>query len=97
MLPANFTKFGESARFSLFPVEDQDHTECCYTFDEVDKLLSSGHLAGPHRILEAGVDPCYDRKSLSLYRTTISGGDDSIEAFLEYWGHIYEREANMDY
>lgn len=97
MLPANFTKYGDSARFSLFPVEDQDHTECCNTFDEIDKLLSSDHLAGPHRILEAGVDPCYDQKSLLFYLKTVSGGDKSIEAFIEHWGHVYEREANMDY
>lgn len=97
MLPANFTKYGESARFSLFPVEDQDHTECCNTFDEVDKLLSSDHLAGPHRILEAGVDPCYDPESLAMYFRAISEGDDGIEAFLDHWSRIYEREVNMDY
>lgn len=96
-IPGNITKFGKSARFSLIPVGANDHGLNCAIFDEVDKLLSNDHLAGPYRLMEAGIDPSFDEKSLRSYRDAISGGEESLERFIDRWSHMWERHINMDY
>lgn len=96
-IPGNITKFGKSARFSLIPVGANDHGLNCAVFDEVDKLLSTDHLAGPYRLMEAGIDPSFDEKSLRSYRDAISGGEKALERFIDRWNHMWERHANMDY
>ncbi len=96
-IPGNITKFGKSARFSFIPVGANDHVLSCAVFDEVDKLLSTDYLAGPYRLMEAGIDPSFDEKSLQSYRNAISGGDEALERFIDHWNHMWERHTNMDY
>ena len=96
-VPGNITKFGKSARFSFIPVGANDHGLSCEVFDEADKLLSTGPLAGPFRLMAAGIDPSFDEESLQSYRNAIEGGDEALERFIERWNRMWERHANMDY
>ncbi|WP_186327058.1 hypothetical protein [Pseudomonas oryzihabitans] len=96
-IPGNITKFGKSARFSFIPVGSNDHELSCAIFDEVDKLLSTGHLASSYRLMEAGIDPSFDEESLQSYRDAILGGDEAVEQFIDHWTHMWERHTNMDY
>lgn len=96
-IPGNITKFGKSARFSFIPVGVNDHELNCAVFDEVDKLLSTGQLAGPYRLMEAGIDPSFDEESLSSYRDAISGDEKALESFIDRWNYMWERHTNMDY
>lgn len=96
-IPGNITKFGKSARFSLIPIGANDHELNCTVFDEVDKLLSMGHLAGAYRLMEAGIDPSFDEESLQSYKEGISGGDEALERFIDHWSHLWELHTNMDY
>jgi len=96
-IPGNITKFGKSARFSLIPIGANDHELNCTVFDEVDKLLSMGHLAGAYRLMEAGIDPSFDEESLQSYKEAISGGEEALERFIDHWSHLWELHTNMDY
>jgi hypothetical protein len=96
-IPGNFTKFGKSARFSSIPVGPNDHKLNCTVFDELDELLSAGNLAAPHRLMEAGIEPSFDEKTLQSYAEAISGGEKTLEAFIEHWSLMWEQHANMDY
>jgi hypothetical protein len=96
-IPANFSRFGDSIRFSVMPIEADDHAECCAAFDEMDHLLSVGPLAGAHRLMDAGVDPSFDTDTLAQYAKAIAGSKEELEGFIDDWSHNWERHANMDY
>lgn len=96
-LPANFSRHGSSAGFSLFPIEEESHSEVCTTFDKLDCLLSTGDLCGPARMLDAGVDPSYDAQSISAYGSAVAAGPQGVSAFVEQWGYEWDRHANLDY
>lgn len=96
-IPANFSQFGDSVRFTFVPIEADDHAECCATFDELDKLLSTGGLTGPHHLMVAGIDPSFDPKSLKSYAEASSGGEDELQMFISAWSRGWEEFANMDY
>jgi len=96
-IPANFSRFGDSVRFSFIPIEVDDCAESCVVFDKLDGLLSVGHLAGAHKLMDAGVDPSFDSDTLKQYSDAIAGGAAHLDAFIDHWGHQWERHANMDY
>ncbi|TCA17379.1 hypothetical protein E0H68_06285 [Rhizobium leguminosarum bv. viciae] len=96
-IPVNFSKFGNSVRFSFLPVEEDGHSDYCKVFDEVDEILSSKDLAGPHALMDAGVDPSFDAETLKRYANAIAGTDADLRAFLDEWGHLWTMHANMDY
>lgn len=96
-IPANFSKFANSVRFSFLPVEADDHAECCAVFDALDALLSERELSGPHEMVRWGVDPVFDAESLSEYAEAVAGGPEHVDAFIEHWSRAWERHANMDY
>lgn len=96
-IPANFTDFGKSSRFSLMPVESDNFSEICSAFDQLDNALSSNILIGIHRIIEAGVDPSFDESSLKRYSRATNGDEDDVEALIDRWGYEFEMHANMDY
>lgn len=96
-IPANFTDFGKSSRFTLMPVESDSFSAICSAFDQLDQALSNNHLWGIHRIMEAGVDPSFDERSLKGYSQAIQGDEDDVEALIDLWGHEFEMHANMDY
>lgn len=96
-LPANFSRFKGSIRFDFLPVKADDHSSACTLFDELDLLLSTGPLAGPNRLINAGVDPAFDAESLASYAAAIGGGEDTLEAFIDHWGDEWGRHANMNY
>lgn len=96
-VPGNMTKFGKSSRFSLIPIGANDHELNCAIFDDVDKLLSMGHLAGAYRLMEAGIDPSFDEESLQSYKEATSGGEEALERFIDHWSHLWELHTNMDY
>ncbi|WCM51163.1 hypothetical protein OH720_30230 [Pseudomonas sp. WJP1] len=96
-IPGNITQFGKSARFSFIPVGANDHELNCAVFDDVDKLLCMAHLAGPYRLMEAGIDPSFDEESLLSYRDAISGGAEAMEEFIDHWNYMWELHTNMDY
>ncbi len=96
-IPANFSQFGNSVRFSFLPVDADDHAESCTVFDELDTLLCTGHLAGPDQLLKGGADPCFDARSLKQYADALAGGAQSVDEFIERWSQAWERHANMDY
>ncbi|MFN7398743.1 MAG: hypothetical protein ACK5SX_06675 [Sandaracinobacter sp.] len=96
-IPANFTHFEDSVRFSVLPVDADDHAESCATFDALDALLSTGRLAGPDQLLKGSVDPSFDAKTLAEYADALAGGAEAVEAFIEHWSSAWERHVNMDY
>lgn len=96
-IPANFTDFAKSSRFTLFPIESENFTEICSTFDQLDQVLSINHLWGIHRFVETGVDPSFDEVSLKNYAEAIIGGESDVERLIDRWGRAYEVHANMDY
>jgi hypothetical protein len=96
-IPANFSRFGDSVRFSFLPIEPDDHVKCCATFDALDKLLSRGALSDPHRLMEAGIDPSFDAESLKNYADASADGEEGLELFIRRWSLEWERHANMDY
>lgn len=96
-IPANFTRFGDSVRFSFIPIEADDHAESCAVFDGLDALLSAGPLAGPHKLMDAGVDPSFNAATLKQYSDAIAGGEAHLDTFIEHWSHQWERHVNMDY
>jgi hypothetical protein len=96
-IPANFTRFGDSVRFSFLPVDADDHAESCAVFDALDALLGMGPLAGPDQMLRGGVDPAFDARTLKDYADALAGGTEDIDAFIDAWSHAWERHTNMDY
>ncbi|RWK76112.1 MAG: hypothetical protein EOR51_29995 [Mesorhizobium sp.] len=96
-IPANFSRFSDSVRFSFLPIEADDHSETCVAFDELDAMLSQGALVGPHRLVDAGVDPSFDSETLKRYAAAVAGGAAELERFIRVWGHEWECHANMDY
>lgn len=96
-IPANFSRFGDSVRFALLPIEADDHAEACTLFDALDVRLRSGALEGPHAMLDGGVNPSFDDKSLAIYAEAIAAGLDDVEQFVANWNLNWERHANMDY
>ncbi len=96
-IPANFTRFGESVRFSLIPIETDDHAEICEVFDGLHDLLSRGPLAGPHTLMEAGIDPSFDAGALQEYADAHARGEEGARELIQRWGAAWERHANMDY
>lgn len=97
MIPANFTRFGDSIRFSVNPVKADDHAEACATFDVLDTLLSSGALAGPHQFVRWGVDPNFDAAHSAEYAATIAEGPEVVEAYIDAWSRRWEDFQNMDH
>lgn len=96
-IPTNFSRFGNSVRFSFIPIEQEDHADVCTIFDSLDELLTTGALERPHRLMDAGVDPSYDEAYLKKYHAAVSGTEKDLEEFLELWGREYMMHANMDY
>ncbi|WP_294131717.1 hypothetical protein [Sphingobium sp.] len=96
-VPGNFTRFGDSVRFSMLPVDADDHAESCATFDALDALLAAGDLVGPDQFIKGTVDPVFDAQHCAQYAKVIAGGLDDIEAYIDVWSHRWERHANMDY
>lgn len=96
-IPANFSKFADSPRFSFIPVKVDSFEECCLVFDAVHDMLSTGPLALPHRFVDAGVDPSFDAETLSGYTEAMDKGADAVEQWIEHWGHMWTIHANMDY
>lgn len=96
-IPANFSRFKDSVRFSFLPIKTDGHQTICALFDELDTLLTTGPLAAPHRLLEAGVDPAFDSETLSNYAEAIAGAPEELETFLDEWGENWARHTNMDY
>lgn len=96
-VPGNFTRFGDSVRFSMLPVDADDHAESCATFDALDQLLAAGELAGPDQFIKDSVDPVFDAHHCAEYAEAIAGGPDAINAYIEAWSYRWEQHANMDY
>lgn len=96
-IPANFTDFGKSSRFSLMPVESENFSEICELFDQLDQALSGNCKWGIHRIIEAGVDPSFDELNLKAYAKAISGDEEDVDTLIDRWGYAFEMHANMDY
>ena len=96
-VPANFSRFRDSVRFSLLPIEAADHAQVCATFDDLDRLLTTGPLAGPNRLLTEGIDPSFDAQTLASYAEAVAGGEEAIDDFVDRWGEHWMRHANMDY
>ncbi|SPP97820.1 hypothetical protein [Bradyrhizobium vignae] len=96
-LPANFTKFRQSIRFSFFPVEKEDHGSACELFDAVDAMFRTGPLGAPYGLLERGIDPSFDEKSVAEYAAVVADTPEEREAYMHYWHEENDRHANMDY
>lgn len=96
-IPANFTRFGDSVRFSVLPVAAEDHAEICATFDVLDAYMEAGGFSGPHEMVKYGVDPVFDDDAVREYAEAIAGGTDAVDAYIDAWSHRWERHVNMDY
>lgn len=96
-IPTNFSRFGNSVRFSFIPIEQEDHADVCAIFDSLDQLLTTGALERPHRLMDAGVDPSYDKGHIRKYHAAVSGSEDDLQEFLESWSREFMMHANMDY
>lgn len=96
-VPANFTRFGDSVRFTFLPIDADDHADSCSVFDALDTLLSSGDLAGPDQFLKGGVDPVFDALHTSEYARALAGGSAAIDDYIDGWSRRWEQHVNMDY
>lgn len=96
-VPANFSRFKNSIRFNIIPIDADDHKSACAVFDELDDKLRTDALAGPHQILEADLDAAFDPETLAEYAAAVQGGAEMLEAWIERWSQEWERHANMDY
>ena len=96
-VPGNFSRFGDSVRFSVLPVGADDHAESCATFDALDDLLESAGLAGPDQFVKDGVDPVFDTHHCAEYAEVIAEGPAAITAYIDAWSDAWERDVNMDY
>ncbi|MDX0537945.1 hypothetical protein GOC55_32295 [Sinorhizobium medicae] len=96
-IPANFSGFGRSVRFTVVPIESHSHAEICRTFDELDALLETGALERPHRMIKASIDPSFDATAIKEYADATSGTDEDFEHYMDWWSKEWERHANMDY
>lgn len=97
MIPANFSRFGDSIRFSVIPVEADDHADACATFDALDAILGSGALASAHQFVRWGVDPNFDTAHSTEYAEAIAEGPDVVEAYIDAWSRRWEDFQNMDH
>ncbi|MBZ9726342.1 hypothetical protein LB554_20580 [Mesorhizobium sp. CO1-1-11] len=97
VVPANFSDFADSPRFSFIPIKVDNFEECCSVFDAVHDMLSTGPLVFPHRFVDAGVDPSFDAKTLSEYAGAMAKGAEAVAQWIELWGHNWTTHANMDY
>ncbi|MBO9499540.1 MAG: hypothetical protein J7483_08805 [Novosphingobium sp.] len=96
-VPANFTRFGDSVRFTVLPVNADDHADSCSVFDALDTLLASGDLAGPDQFIRGGVDPVFDALHTGEYAEALAGGSTAVEAYIDAWSSSWEQHVNMDY
>ncbi|ASQ15021.1 hypothetical protein [Sinorhizobium meliloti] len=96
-IPANFSGFGRSVRFTVVPIGSHSHVEICRTFDQLDALLETGSLERPHRMIRASIDPSFDATVIKEYADAISGTDEHFEHYLDWWSKEWERHTNMDY
>lgn len=96
-LPANFSKIKDSVRFKHLPIEAEDHAAMGEVFDGLDSLLESGSLAGPHRFVEACVDPAFDPAEMREYAGALREGAEAIDAYVDVWSREWERHQNADY
>jgi hypothetical protein len=95
--PANFTKFRQSVRFSLFPVEKEDHGSACALLDAVDAMFRTGPVGAAYSLLEGGIDPSFDEKSIAEYAAVMADTPEERETYMRYWHEENDRHANMDY
>lgn len=96
-LPANMSRTRSSAHFNFLPVDSPDHAKACELFDGLDQVLRNGRLEWPSQMIEAGVDPAWDRASMAQYRKLNHQSSATREAWLERWAHEWEMHQNMDY
>jgi hypothetical protein len=96
-LPANFTGIKNSVRFNFFPVEKEGHGETCALFDAVDELLRTGPLAAAYELMDAGIDPSFDKASIARFAQVTASSAEERAAFIEHWHHEQDRHDNMDY
>jgi len=59
--------------------------------------MSSGVLARPLKMIEAGLDPAFDAESLLHYLGVVSSNDRDFEAHLDHMSEQWAQHANMDY
>jgi hypothetical protein len=96
-VPANFSRYGNSIRFSLIPIEEVDFGATCDVFDQIDAIMSSGDLSRPLQVIEAGLDPSFDPESMAHYLGVVSSDDQEFDAHLDHMSDEWSRHANMDY
>jgi hypothetical protein len=96
-LPANFTGIKNSVRFNLYPMEKDDHGETCALFDGVDDLLRTGTLAAAYELMDAGIDPSFDKASIARFAQVAASPAEERAAFIDHWHYEQDRHDNMDY
>jgi len=92
-IPFNLSKVKNSVRFNIGfnPISSDNHEGVCAAFDEVDSFLESCPLAGPCKLLDAGVDPSFDAQSLSEYAAAISGEPEALGDYIYGWCRAWVR------
>lgn len=96
-IPANFSRFKNSVYFNFNPIGFDDHAGACAVFDELDTVLKTGSLAGPHRLVVSPIDPAFDAATLAEYADVVAGDAEGIERYIDAWTVNWERHVNMDY
>ncbi|MDR6586361.1 hypothetical protein [Herbaspirillum frisingense] len=96
-LPANMSNTRSSTHFNFIPVDAPDHKKACEIFDLLDLVLKAGRLEWPTQMIAAGVDPAWDKKSMTEYRKLNRQSLTTRERWLDRWCHEWEQHQNMDY
>lgn len=97
-IPAQLSKVKNKPHFNFFPIGTDSFTNICNTIDNFNEWLRSD-LSGilpAIKFANSGLNiPC-DHKNLTKIRNAMKS-DSKLDALIEYYSHVSDLHANMDY
>lgn len=96
-IPVSLSSYRNSIHYSsFFPITQDAFREICSAFDNLEQILLVERFQRPFRIIEAGLDICFDDASLREYKQAIESPQ-NVEAFVDKMTYLSDKCANMDW